>query len=264
MQAKNVLYDKSDGVGTITLNRHAKSNALNYDIMDELWALLQDIIVDDDVRVVVLTAAGKYFSAGADMEVLTTLATSSLATIRRQIRTCWQRIFNEFEDMQKLTIAAVNGSAIGGGVELALSCDLRYSVDDATFSLPEVNFGIIPEVGGVTRLPWLIGLAKAKELILSGESIGAKEAEELGLVNKIFPRETFKEEVRKLALKFAQKPPLALGIGKQLINRSFQLRDAKFSLEDAIDVQSILIHTEDYQEAVAALKEKRAPIFRGR
>lgn len=264
MQLRNILYDKSDGVGTITLNRPAKLNALNYDTLDELWALFQDIIADEDVRVIVLTAAGKYFSAGADVEILTTLATSPLATVRRQIRTSWQRVFNEFEDIQKPTIAALNGPAIGGGLELALSCDLRYSVDDATFSLPEVDFGVIPEAGGISRLPWLVGLAKAKELILIGDSISAKKAEELGLVNKIFPHDTFYDEVCKIAFKMAKKPPLAVGMGKQLINRSFQSRDVKFSLEEAVDVQSILIRTEDHQEAVRALKEKRAPIFCGR
>ena len=163
-----------------------------------------------------------------------------------------------------MTIAAFNGPAIGGGLEFALCFDLRYSVDDANFSLPEINFGIIPDSGATVRLPWLIGLARAKEFILTGESISAKKAEELGLVNRTFPRETFNDEVRKLALKMAQKPPLALGMGKQLINRSFQQRDAKFGLEEAADVQSILIVTEDYKEGIKALNEKSPPAFRGK
>ena len=258
MELKNILYEKSDGVGTITLNRTAKLNAINFEILDEIWAILQDIISDEDVHVIVLTGAGRYFSAGADLEILSTLTP---ATFRWRQRRYWNRVFNEFEDMQKLTIAALNGPAIGGGMEFALCCDLRYSVDNATFSLPEINFGIVPDSGATVRLPWLIGLARAKELILSGESITAKRAEELGLINQVFPKETFNDEVRKIAVKMAKKAPLALGMGRQLINRSFQQREIKSGLEDVIDLQSVLITTEDYKEAIKAFKEKRPPIF---
>jgi len=261
MEEKLILYDKSEGVGTITLNRPTKLNAINFEMLDELWALLQDIMVDDDVRVILLRAEGRYFSAGADLGIL---ASMTPTTFRWKQRKYWNRVFNEFEDIQKLTIAALNGPALGGGLELALSCDLRYSVDDAHFSLPEINFGILPDSGGTVRLPWLIGLARAKELILTGDSISAQKAEEMGLVNAIFPGETFEEEVRKIAVKMAQKAPLALGMGKQLINRSFQQRDIKTCLEEAMDVQSMLILTEDYQEAVKAFNEKRPPIFRGK
>ncbi len=261
MELKNIVYEKSEGTGTITLNRPAKLNAINFEMLDEIWSLLQDIIADEDVRVIVLTGAGRYFSAGADLEILSTLTP---ATFRWRQRRYWNRVFNEFEDIQKLTIAALNGPAIGGGLEFAICCDLRYSVDSATFSLPEINFGIVPDSGATVRLPWLMGLARAKGFILSGDSITAKRAEELGLINQIFPQEVFKDEVHKIALKMAQKAPLALGMGKQLINRNFQQREAKFGLEDAMDVQSILIVTEDYQEAIKAFKEKRPPIFRGK
>jgi enoyl-CoA hydratase/carnithine racemase len=261
MELKNIVYEKSEGIGTITLNRPAKLNAITFEMLDEIWALFQDIIADEDVRVIVLTGAGRYFSSGADLEILSTLTP---ATFRWRQRRYWNRVFNEFEDIQKLTIAALNGPAIGGGLEFALCCDLRYSVDNATFSLPEINFGIVPDSGATVRLPWLIGLARAKELILSGESITAERAEGLGLINQVFPHETFNDEVRKIAVKMAKKAPLALGMGKQLINRSFQQREAKFGLEDAIDLQSILIVTDDYQEALKAFKEKRPPIFRGR
>ncbi len=261
MELKNIVYEKSEGIGTITLNRPAKLNAITFDMLDEIWALLQDIIADEEVRVIVLTGAGRYFSAGADLEILSTLTP---ATFRWRQRRYWNRVFSEFEDIQKLTIAALNGPAIGGGLEFALCCDLRYSVDNATFSLPEINFGIVPDSGATVRLPWLIGLARAKEFILSGDTITAKRAEELGLINQVFPQGVFKDEVHKIALKMAQKAPLALGMGKQLINRSFQQKDAKLGLEDAIDLQSILIQTEDYQEAIKAFKEKRPPLFRSK
>jgi len=261
MELQNIVYEKSEGVGTITLNRPAKLNAINFEMLDELWALFQDIIVDDDVRVIVLKGEGRYFCAGADLEIVGGMTPNEF---RWRQRKYWNRVFSEFEDIQKLTIAALNGPAIGGGLELALCCDLRYSVDDAHFSLPEIDFGILPDSGGTVRLPWLIGLARAKELILTGDSITAKRAEELGLVNAVFPRESFEDEVRKIAAKMARKAPLALGLGKQLINRSFQQRDIKTCLEEVTDVQSILICTEDYQEAIKAYREKRPPVFRGR
>ena len=261
MEQQYIVYGKSEGIGTITLNRPAKLNALNFEMLEELWALFQDIIVDDDVRVILLRAEGRYFCAGADLELVGGITPSEF---RWRQRKYWNRIFSEFEDIQKLTIAALSGPALGGGLELALCCDLRYSVDDAHFSMPQINFGILPDAGGTVRLPWLIGLAKAKELILSGDSITAKKAEELGLVNGVFPRESFDDEVRKIALKMAQKAPLALGLGKQLINRSFQQRDIKTGLEEAMDVQTILSFTEDYQEAVKAYREKRPPAFQGK
>ncbi len=261
MELKYIVYGKSEGVGTVTLNRPAKLNAINFEMLEELWALFQDIIADNEVRVILLRAEGRYFCAGADLEIVGGLTPTEF---RWRQRKCWNRVFSEFEDIQKLTIAALNGPALGGGLELALCCDLRYSVDDAHFSMPQINFGILPDAGGTVRLPWLIGLARAKELILTGDNITAKKAEELGLVNAVFPRESFEDEVRKIAAKMAQKAPLALGLGKQLINRSFQQRDIKTCLEEVTDVQSILISTEDYQEAVKAYQEKRPPVFRGK
>ncbi len=261
MELQNITYDKSEGVGTITLNRPTKLNAISFDMLDELWALFQDIKVDDEVHVILLKGEGRYFCAGADLSILETLTPE---TFRIRQRKYWNRVFNEFEDIQKLTIAALNGPALGGGVELALCCDMRYAVDDVTMALPEINFGILPDSGGTVRLPWLIGLPRAKEFILSGEPITAKKAEEWGLLNGTFPRETFDEEVRKIAVKMATKAPIALGIGKQLINRSFQQRDVKSGLEEAMDVQSILVCTKDYQEAVKAREEKRTPNFKGK
>ena len=261
MELQYVAYEKSEGVGTITLNRPAKLNAISFDMLDEMWALLQDVIADDDVRVVLLRGEGRYFSAGADLEIVSSMTPMEF---RWRQRRYWNRVFGEFEDMQKLTIAALGGPALGGGLELALCCDLRYSVDDAHLALPEIDFGILPDSGGTVRLPWLIGLARAKEFILSGDRMSAARAEELGLVNAVFPREVFEEEVRKIAVKFARKAPLALGIGKQLINRSFQQREVKAGLEGAMDVQTVLTSTEDYQEAIRAYREKRPPVFRGR
>jgi len=261
MELKNVIYEKSEGVGTISLNRPEKLNAISFEMLDELWALLQDIIVDDDIHVILIKGEGRYFSAGADLSILGTLKPG---TFRINQRKYWNRVFDQFEDIEKLTIVALNGPALGGGVELALCCDLRYAVEDATLALPEINFGILPDSGGTARLPWLIGVPRAKEFILTGEPITANTAVGWGLLNGIFSKETFDEEVRKIAVKMALKAPIALGLGKQLINRSSQQRDIKTGLEDVMDVQSFLICTEDYQEAVKAHQEKRPPNFKGK
>jgi enoyl-CoA hydratase/carnithine racemase len=156
MELQNIVYEKSEGVGTITLNRPGKLNAITFEMLDDLWALLQEIMVDEEVHVILLKGEGRYFCAGADLGILGTLTPE---TFRIRQRKYWNRVFNEFEDIQKLTIAALNGPALGGGVELALCCDMRYAVEDATFALPEINFGILPDSGGTIRLPGLIGLA---------------------------------------------------------------------------------------------------------
>ncbi|MBE0480800.1 MAG: enoyl-CoA hydratase/isomerase family protein [Dehalococcoidia bacterium] len=256
-----VIYEKSEGVGAITINRPAKLNAITFEMLDEMWEVLQDIQGDRDVNVVLLAGAGRYFSAGADLSIVGSITPE---TFRLRQGRYWNRVFSEFEEMGKLTIAALNGPALGGGLELALCCDLRYASEDATFSLPEINFGIVPDSGATVRLPWLIGVARAKELILSGDTITAKQAEDYGLVNRVFPRDSFAEEVRRVAVKMASRAPLALGMGKKLIHRSFQQADSRFGLEQAMDVQSALILTEDYREAIDAYREKRPPRFKGR
>ncbi len=261
MEFKYILFEKSEGVAGITLNRPEKLNAMNLELLDELWAALQDIQEDDETRVVVISGAGKYFSAGTDLKFLSSLTQKSF---REDMRKYWNRVFSEIEDMQRLTIAAINGPAIGGGVELALCCDLRYCVEEATFTLPQINFGLLPDAGATVRLPMLIGPAKAKEYIFSGKSMDAITAEDLGLVNHVFSREEFLEEVQKIASEMADKPPLALGMGKQLINRSFRNRDVKSGLEEVVDVQTFLIGTDDYREGMEALKEKRPPRFKGK
>ena len=261
MAFQTISYEKADGVGTITLNRSEKLNAINFQMLDELWDLLQEIMVDDEVRVILLTGAGRYFTAGADLEILSTL---SPVEFRLNQQRRWNRVFNELEDIQKLTIAALNGPAMGGGVELALCCDLRYAQEDATLRLPQIDFGLLPDAGAIVRLPRLMGLARAKEFILSGEPLGAAAAVGLGLVNQVFPEESFFEEVRKIAARLARKPPLALGIGKQLINRGAQHGDVRASLQEVMEAQSFLITTQDYEEGVRAFREKRTPVFRGR
>ena len=254
MGYNNIIYKKSDGIGTIILNRPSKLNALNFEMLDELWMALQNIMSDSDVNVVLLTGAGRYFSAGADLDILSSLSSE---TFRLHQHKYWNRVFCELEDLQKLTIAAINGPAVGGGVELALCCDLRYAAEHATFRMPQIDFGLLPDAGATTRLPWLIGLAAAKEFIFTGDAMPASRAMDKGLINQIFPREIFSDEIQKIAVKLSQKSGLALGMGKRIINRSYQQRDVKFGLEEITDVQSILISTERFRNGIKSFIEKR-------
>jgi len=261
MGFKTILYDKADGVGTITLNRPEKLNAINFEMLEEMWSVLQEVVVDQEVRVVLLTGEGRYFAAGADLEILAALEPESL---RAELTRYWNPVFSEFENMQKLTIAGLNGPAVGAGVELALCCDLRYAGEAATLRLPQINFGVLPDAGATVRLPMLVGPAKAKELILTGDTLSARDAAGMGLVNRVFPQEAIAEEVRMVARKMAQKPPLALGVGKQLVNRAFRSADTRAGLEAVKNAQCALIRTEDYREGVRAFLEKREPVFNGR
>jgi len=261
MRFKTIAYDKADGVGTVRLNRSDKLNAMNFEMLEELWALLQVVVLDQEVRAVVMTGEGRYFSAGADLDILSTLEPEGL---REQLARYWNPVFNEFENMRKPTIAALNGPAVGAGVELVLCCDLRYASENASFQLPQIDFGILPDAGATVRLPMLVGLARAKELILTGDALSAREAAEAGLVNAVFPKETFDQEVRRIAEKVARKPPLALGMGKELVNRAFLRRDNRVGLEEVMDAQCSLIRTDDYREGVRAFFEKREPVFRGK
>ena len=261
MGFKTILYDKADGVGTITLNRPEKLNAINFEMLEEMWLVLQEIVVDQEVRVVLLTGEGRYFAAGADLEILVALEPESL---REELTRYWNPVFSEFEKIQKPTIVGLNGPAVGAGVELALCCDLRYAGDNATFQLPQINFGVLPDAGATVRLPQLVGAARAKELILTGDSVTAQEAAGMGLVNRVFPEEAVAEEVRAIARNIAQKPPLALGMGKQLVNRAFRSGDTHAGLEEVKNAQCSLIRTQDYREGVRAFLEKREPVFQGR
>ncbi len=261
MSGKTILHEKAEGVAKVTLNRPEKLNALNFEMLENLWGVLQEIVADPEVRVILLTGEGRYFSAGADLEILSALEPASL---RWQLSRHWNRVFNEFEDTGKLTIAALNGPAIGAGVELALCCDLRYAAENTTFRLPQIDFGILPDAGATVRLPWMVGPAKAKELILTGDTVSAQRAVELGLVNGVFTQAEFSEEVRRVARKMAKKPPLAIGKGKQLVDRALRSSDRRTGLEEVMEAQCYLIRTEDYREGVRAFFEKRTPLFLGK
>ena len=221
---------------------------------------VEDIRNDENIRVVILTGAGeKAFSAGADIKAMKGIT----ALKARELSHMGEKLCLAFENLEKPVIAAINGYALGGGLEVAMSCDFRIASENARMGQTEVNIGLIPGWGGTQRLTRLIGATKAKELIYTGKIIDAKTAEQLGILNMTVPADKLKETVRQFALELAQKAPVAIKVAKALINKG-----AEISLDAAIALEregfGVAASTEDLQEGVAAFTEKRKPTFKGK
>ncbi|MBC8358296.1 MAG: enoyl-CoA hydratase/isomerase family protein [Candidatus Aminicenantes bacterium] len=257
---KTLIYEKKDNIGILTINRPDKLNAISNELTSELSKLLDDIEKDEGLRVLIITGKGdKAFVAGADIKELV----DRDARQGRKVSQERQEIFSHIENLQIPVIAAVNGYALGGGLELALACSIRICSDKAQFGAPEVKLGIIPGDGGTQRLPRLIGLGRAMELILTGDFIDAQEAFRIGLVNKVFPLEELMEKVMELAQKIASRPPLAVRYAKEAVNRSQEGDTASgFALESYLHALSCT--TEDKKEGVSAFLEKRKGKFKGK
>ena len=260
MEFKYIIYEKSEGIATITLNRPEALNAFSEEVVDEVLQALEDVKADGNVRVVVLTGAGeKAFSAGADIKEMRGFTASKA----RALSLMGERLCCALENLEKPVIAAINGYALGGGLEVAMSCDLRIASERARMGQTEINIGLIPGWGGTQRLTRLIGRTKAKELVFTGKMIDAKTAEQLGIVNMVFPAEEFREKVRQFAKELAAKAPVALRVAKALINKG-----ADMSLDSAIALEregfGVVGSTEDLQEGVSAFTEKRKPTFKGK
>ncbi len=260
MQFQYVIYEKSERRATITLNRPDALNAFNKDVVEEILKALEDAKNDEKIRVVILTGAGeKAFSAGADIKTMKGFD----ALKARELSLMGEKLCSAIENFEKPVIAAINGYALGGGLEVAMACDLRIASDKAKMGQTEINIGLIPGWGGTQRLTRLIGKTKAKELVFTGKMIDAKTAERLGLVNMVVPADQFREAVRKFAMELAEKAPVALRIAKALINKG-----ADMSLDAAIALEregfGVVGSTEDLQEGVSAFIEKRKPVFKGK
>ena len=242
----------------ITINRPEVMNALNIEVRKELLGALDDLEQDPSVRVVVLTGAGeRAFSAGADIKMLQTMSPYTAREYLKISKGAAERI----EKFPKPVIACINGYAIGGGLELALACDIAVASDDSKFGQSEINVGIIPGVGGTQRLPRLVGLKKAKEMIFTGDLIDSATALEIGLINAVVPRKELATYVENLAMKIASKSPLILSLAKQALNRS------STGLKDGLDYESALFSlcfsSNDQKEGAKAFLEKRKPLFKG-
>jgi enoyl-CoA hydratase len=256
MSYNTLLFSLDGPVGVLTFNRPEKMNALNPEMRRELVDLLDRVTQNREIRVLVLTGAGRAFVAGADINVFTGL---DPLTARRFAQAAQEVLF-KLEQLEIPVIAAVNGFALGGGMEIAMACDFIYAADTARFGQPEINLGIIPAVGGTQRLSRLVGKALAKELCFTGRLIDAPEAKALGLVVQIFPHETILEESLKVARSLAAKGRVALRGIKQVIDRGFDV-DLKTGCALEADAFALCFATPDAHEGARAFLEKRPPKF---
>ncbi|MGX8796996.1 enoyl-CoA hydratase-related protein [Fusibacter sp. JL298sf-3] len=257
MLMSHILFEKMDGVGVVTFNRTSALNALNTEVLGALERLVEEVKKDDSLRVLVFTGAGKAFVAGADIKEMSTMS----AEEARQFAGRGQRVFSEIEKMDKVTIAAVNGFALGGGCEMALACDIRLAGTKAKFGQPEVKLGITPGFAGSQRLPKLIGVSHAKYMILTGDMIGADKALELGLVSGVY--EDVLEEAISLGSRIARNAPLALSYSKKAIDEGLTV-----PLEQGNRIEAayfgLSFATEDQKRGMKAFIEKEEVEFKGR
>jgi len=260
MTFSTLLYDLTDGIATVTINRPEKNNAISQEMRADFRALADELYGDDAIRVIVFTGTGKTFCVGADVSVFETDWNTPAFRANTRLLT---NFFNDLEALEKPLIGAINGTCVGGGLELALACDLRIAARSARFGLPENNIGLIPGIGGCSRLVRLVGFGRAKELILTGEIVSAEAAERLGLVNRVVEDAALGTEARGLAERLRAKAPQALGIAKRVIQNCVSADLATARTIESFG-QSILVKTRDHKEGVAAFRGKRRPSFEGR
>jgi len=259
MPYEAIVYEKDEGIAVITLNRPAKLNAVNVRMRDELLETLQDAGSDEQIRAVILTGGTEVFCAGADIKDLPT-------PTRFWDQISPKRTYSYYyliEDMGKPVIAAIAGYCLGGGLELACTCDIRIAAENALIGDAHSRLGVIGGGGATQRIPRLIGIAKAKELIFSGEPIDAKEAERIGLVNKVVPTKSLIEEAKKLADLYKKRPPIVLKLVKTAINDGIEMSMIQ-GLNYEAKCATLVTLTEDYKEGMEAFLEKRTPKFKGK
>ncbi len=256
-----VEVDEDRGVGVITINRADKLNALNHLLLNELDTALDEMAAHPRVWALVVTGAGnKAFVAGADIGEIAALEGRHDGV---EFARFGQRIFSKLEHLTVPVVVAINGYALGGGLELALCGDIRLASDTAQMGQPEVNLGVIPGYGGTQRLARIVGRDRAKTLVFTGERINAQEAYRLGLVDRVVPQADLLDEAMSLAANLANKAPRAIALAKMAINEGVSM-----PLEEALDLEARLfgqaVDTEDRREGTEAFREKRQPEWTGR
>jgi enoyl-CoA hydratase len=258
MELENVVVEKENAIGIISMNRPSALNALNSDTLTDLKTAVKALGEDPEVSVIIITGMGeKAFVAGADIKEMQDMSPLEA----RNFMHFGQRVFSDIDNSPKPVIAAVNGYALGGGCELALSCDIILASESAKFGLPEVTLGIHPGFGGTQRLPRLVGSAKAKELIFTGEMIDAQEAKAIGLVNKVVPKDKLMDEAKDLANKILKNGQIAIRLVKSAINAGLNVPLDKGLAYEA-ETQGLAFATEDKSEGLSAFLEKRKPNFK--
>jgi enoyl-CoA hydratase len=260
MKYQNLLLEIADGIGTLSVNRPEALNALNIGTLHELQEAFRELENNPEVRVVILTGAGdRAFVAGADISEMKDM--NCLEAIR--FSELGHATLEQIEGLRKVVIAAVNGFALGGGMEIALACDFIYASEKAKLGTPEVTLGVFPGWGGTQRLPRLIGKGQGKELIFTGAMISASEAKDLGIVNRVFPAESLMEETRKVAEKIASNGPVAVQLAKKTVNRGYDVGLKEGCHMEALSFGTCFT-TKDQKEGMTSFIEKRKPQFKGK
>lgn len=264
MKYETILYTKEGPVATITLNRPDNLNAYTNLLLEEMLGAIDDVRQDDNIRVLIITGAGRAFCSGADLSqyVDESQRRRPLASVM-EMRDGFHQLLLSLGRLDKPTIAAINGPAVAGGLSIALVCDFRIASDLARIGDGSLRFGFVPDEGGAYLLPRIVGLEKALELILLREILDAKQAERIGLVGKVVPHAELEGKAREMAHKIAEGPPVASRLAKRAVYKQLDM-DFATALEDIALAAQIVNEMEDVQEGIRAFFEKRKPIFKGR
>lgn len=257
---ENILFEDSEGIRVITIHRPKQLNALNKATIQELSDLLQDAENNSEIKVIILTGAGeKAFVAGADIKEFANFSEAQGAELSREGQ---EKLYDKVENLSKPVIAAVNGFALGGGLELAMSAHIRVASDNAKMGLPEVSLGVIPGYGGTQRLAQLVGKGRANELVFTAGMISAEDAHRMGLVNHVVPQTELIETCKKMASKISRNSPKAISHAIVAVNDGF--KDGVNGFDSEIAEFGKCFGTDDFKEGTTAFIEKRKPSFTGK
>ncbi len=259
MELKTILYKKRDGVGSVKLNRPEARNALDLTMREELEWIISDIRFDKDVRVVVLTGEGKSFCAGGDIKTMGGRE-SIIGGLEREIKI--MKIFRDLAYLEKPVIAGVDGAATGAGLSLVLACDIVLASERATFGAPFTRVGLVPDTGTTYFLPRVVGLAKAREMIVTGDLIDANEAYRVGLINRVVTHEELDEKVNSLAQRLSRAPTKAIGMAKMNLLKALDSDLRSVNIFESYG-NALLFKSEDHREGVDAFLNKRETRFKG-
>jgi len=268
MKFETIKLVKEGHLATLTLNRPDSRNALNRRMMEELAEVLPDIAGDDEIRALIITGAGKAFCAGADIDIMSgggdvEFGEQDVETLRRSFAfRAAKKIILGLHQMEKPTIAMINGVCVGAGLDLALACDLKIASDRAKFMCGFVKIGLFPGFGATWLYPRAMGLAKGLEMLFTGDILSAKEAGEIGMVNKLAPSEELESATLAMARKIAGGPPVAIRLMKSQVYKVLTT-DLNTALDEAAVCESITLASKDHVEGITALREKREPSFKG-